>query len=59
MIVEIEVVVTVDTVVVVTVVGGWCGGVTTVVTGQVVTVVLTLCLSEVSLRTDVINKRLY
>ena len=49
MIVEIEVVVRVETVVVVIVVGAWPGGVVVLVTGQVVKVVWTLYSGHVSL----------
>ena len=47
-IVEVEVVITVETVVVVITVGGWEGGVIVLVTGQVVKVVKTLYMSEIS-----------
>ena len=47
-IVEVEVLTTVETVLVVITVGGWEGRVTVVVTGQVVKVVKTLHMSEIS-----------
>ena len=48
MIVEVEVLITVETVVVVTTVGGWERGVIVLVTGQVVKVVKILHKSEIS-----------